>query len=84
LGWQKNAKIKVAKVVFFIFTSSYAEMSFCEQKKRNEKEKVTKYSRVQNFCSSQNGQYVPLTQIQQGWCCQKHTAQPRKNHLIIL
>jgi hypothetical protein len=38
LDWQKNSKTKVEKAFFFIFMSSYAEMSFWVQKS----EKVTK------------------------------------------
>jgi hypothetical protein len=33
LGWQKNSKAKVEKAFFFIFMSSYAEISFFRPKK---------------------------------------------------
>jgi hypothetical protein len=33
LDWQKNSKTKVEKAFFFIFKSSYAEMSFLGPKK---------------------------------------------------
>jgi hypothetical protein len=32
IDWQNNSKIKVEKVFFFIFISSYAEMSFLKEK----------------------------------------------------
>jgi hypothetical protein len=32
IDWQNNSKTKVEKVVFFIFMSSYAEMSFKNKK----------------------------------------------------
>jgi hypothetical protein len=34
LDWQKNCKTNVEKALFFIFMSSYAEMSFRGPKKR--------------------------------------------------
>jgi hypothetical protein len=48
LGLTKNSKIKVGKAFFFIFMSSYAEMSFWVPKKR----KVKKRTRVQTFFTS--------------------------------
>jgi hypothetical protein len=32
IDWQNNSKTKVVKVFFFIFLSSYAEMSFSREK----------------------------------------------------